>query len=303
MATQEAIRSLANYPWPKPLDHDAAPTWTGSGFRIGEQVHGVLDYNAAESNWTDALTTFHEEVAGDDHFMDRASRQYAVSQIKQFVTTPRPIILEVGCSSGFLLRDLKARFANASIIGADNVRGPLDALARQVPDVPLLRFDLVKCPLPANSLDIVILLNVLEHIQEDAEALKQVMRILKPGGIVISEVPAGPHLYDVYDKVLLHWRRYNLVDLCQLLERAGFRIVKSSHLGFFIYPAFALVKKRGQHLLAASPNVQKAWVAERIKGTKSNPLLHLLMSVELLLGKWVRFGVGIRCVVTGVKPN
>src|SRR5205085_10979289 len=122
--------------------------------------------------------------------------------------TSLPVILAVGCSSAFLHRDLRRELPDASIIGADYVRGPLDDLHRSMPDIPLLQFDLVQCPLPSESVDVVVLLNVLEHIENDAGAMEQVARILKPGGAAVIEVPAGPHLYDVYDKVLMHFRRY-----------------------------------------------------------------------------------------------
>jgi len=110
---------------------------------------------------------------------------------------------------------------HAQLIGSDYVRGPLEEVARRLPDVPLLQFDLVKCPLPDASVDVVVLLNVLEHIEDDVGAVRQLARILKPGGAVVIEVPAGPHLYDVYDKVLMHYRRYRLSGLKRLLRAAG----------------------------------------------------------------------------------
>src|SRR5258705_13994837 len=64
--------------------------------------------------------------------------------------------LEVGCSSGFLLRDLRRELPGASLIGADYVRGPLDDLHKRMPDIPLLQFDLVQCPLPSDSVDVVV---------------------------------------------------------------------------------------------------------------------------------------------------
>jgi hypothetical protein len=145
------------------------------------------------------------------------------------------------------------------------------------------------------------LLNVLEHVQEHEEAVRQLYRILKPGGVAIIEVPAGPHLYDVYDKVLMHWRRYSLNELRQLTERVGFRTLHSSHLGFFLYPVFAWTKKAGRRLLSAPLEVQKTWVAQRIRQTRSNPILHGLMRVEQALGRIIRYGVGIRCLLTSEK--
>src|SRR5207237_8388606 len=146
----------------RPPGRAEIPAWTGRGFRLGQKQYRVLGYGVNHSKWTDELTTFHEESAGDRHFIDRASRRHAIQQIKQFVKVREPVILEVGCSSGFLLRDLRAAIPQAFLIGSDYVRGPLDALAAQMPDLPLLQFDLVRCPLPSSSLAAVVLLNVLE---------------------------------------------------------------------------------------------------------------------------------------------
>ena len=132
------------------------------------------------------------------------------------------------------------------VIGADYTRGTLDTLAPKVPGVPLLQFDLTQCPLPDCFADVVILLNVLEHIDDHEAAAAQLFRIMRPGGAVIIEVPAGSSLYDVYDRVLMHHRRYDLPDLVDLLERSGFIIERRSHLGFFLFPGFYLSKRLNQ---------------------------------------------------------
>ncbi len=67
------------------------------------------------------------------------------------------------------------------------------------------------------------MLNVLEHIRGDALALRQVHRILRPGGVVVIEVSAGPKLYDVYDELLMHHRRYRLPSLARTLRGAASR--------------------------------------------------------------------------------
>ena len=117
----------------------------------------------------------------------------------------------------------------AVVLAADFVRGPLEKLGREVPDLPILQFDLTNCPLPDAAFDGVVLLNVLEHVKEHDRALKQLARILKPGAIAAIEVPAGPDLYDIYDKQLLHFRRYRMRDLVQLVLKAGFEVVERSH--------------------------------------------------------------------------
>jgi ubiquinone/menaquinone biosynthesis C-methylase UbiE len=262
----------------------------------------VLEYVCGSSGWTDELTTFHEDTAGEDHPIDRASRQHAVDEVKRHIHSPSPVILEVGCSSGFLLRDLRRELPEATLIGADYVRGPLDELHRKMPKIPLLQFDVVQCPLPSASVDVVVLLNVLEHIENDTGAMEQVARILRPGGAAVIEVPAGPHLYDVYDKVLMHYRRYRASGLKQLAKRSGLDIAHSSSLGALLYPAFWFVKKRNRRYLVESEAVQKQIVARAIKKTGRSRLMEGVMWVESKLRKVVPLPFGIRCLATCVKP-
>ena len=145
------------------------------------------------------------------------------------------------------------------------------------------------------------MLNVLEHIRDDAEALRQAYRILRPGGVVIIEVPAGPELHDVYDELLMHHRRYRLRSLKRTLCRAGFEIARASHLGALIYPPFYLVKKRNQRYLSRDAAAKRQIVARNIQSTGTSVVLDGLIRAELLLGRWVAWPFGIRCVVTGRK--
>src|SRR6202011_4777481 len=112
-----------------------------------------------------------------------ASRRHTLGQLRRWLAAESPVIIDIGCSSGLMLDLLRREFPHASILGADYVRGPLEALARERAGVPLLQFDLTSCPLPDMSFDGIVLLNVLEHIEDDEAALAHVARILKPGGI------------------------------------------------------------------------------------------------------------------------
>jgi glycosyltransferase involved in cell wall biosynthesis len=74
------------------------------------------------------------------------------------------------------------------------------------------------------SFDTVICLNVVEHIQDDAGALRNVWNILDNGGRAIVLVPYGPKLYGSLDEVLGHFRRYTQEQLVEVAQRAGFRV-------------------------------------------------------------------------------
>jgi len=298
---------MTQHKWPKifpPLPKTTEiPVWTNRGFQIGDRILPILSYEAGPSGWSDELTTFHENTAGDSHFIDIASRRQAVLQVDRYTSEPSPVILDIGCSSGFLLADLKAAFPRAYIMGADVVLGPLLNLAKTSPELPLLHFDLTRCPLPDHSLHAAILLNVLEHIKDDALAVRQLFRILKPGGIAVIEVPAGPELYDIYDELLLHYRRYNISNLRRLLSDAGFSVLRQSHLGFFLYPGFFLVKRLRRKKRADIPDEEIATrVSQNINQTGDNPIFHSLMRIELAAGKVISYPFGIRCLLTVQKP-
>jgi ubiquinone/menaquinone biosynthesis C-methylase UbiE len=290
-----------DFPWPIPPKISQSPVWTGHGFQVGDLAVPVLSYETGSSGWTDDLTSFHEEHAGSGHFIDRASRQRALDQLDKHLKAGSPVILEIGCSSGFMLCAMRERMPQAFLVGSDYVRGPLEQLATRMPDVPLLQFDLVDCPLPDSCVDAVVLLNVLEHIEDDSAAVRQLYRILKPGGIVVIEVPAGPNLYDVYDKLLMHFRRYTLRGLKRIVEESGFQVVSQSHLGVFIYPGFWMVKKRHRRFLSEDDAMQEQVVKQNISQTRNSRLLETLMRFERRLGERVSYPFGIRCVLTCIK--
>jgi ubiquinone/menaquinone biosynthesis C-methylase UbiE len=262
----------------------------------------VLSYTVTESGWTDGLTHFHESLAGDQHYIDIASRGNSLSRLRKWVKGERPVIMDIGCSSGFLLRDIKKQFPHAQVVGADYVPAPLHKLAKVHPDWPLIQFDLTTSPLPDACLDAASLANVLEHIGDDAMAVKQVYRMLRPGGVAVIEVPAGPHLFDVYDKQLMHFRRYSQKSLNELLAGAGFEVHDESHIGFFVYPAFAMIKKRNKKYLSLPDEEQLQIVEGSINIARGNPMMDVIMSVEEALRYKVPYPFGIRCVAVGRKP-
>ena len=281
--------------FPSPSNSQAVCGWTGHAFLVDGQEVPILGYDALTSGWTDELTDFHEETAGDNHYIDIASRRHAIAAL-------RLGIIDIGCSSGSMLRALRKSLPSATLVGADYIRGPLLKLAESLAGIPFLQFNLVTCPLFSNSVDGVILLNVLEHIEDDFAAMQQVFRITKPGGVVVIEVPAGPQLYDVYDKQLMHFRRYTLSSLVEKLQRAGFQIEEQSYMGFFLYPAFAMIKRRNQRYMECSDEIQRQIVAKNISQARANPLMNAIMRLEEALRPYLRYPFGIRCLVTCKKP-
>lgn len=255
-----------------------------------------------DSGWNDELTHFHESFAGEQHYIDIASRRNSLAQLRKWVTAERPAIMDIGCSSGFLLGKIRQAFPHGHVVGADYVPAPLRKLSKDHPDWPLIQFDLTSSPIPDACLDAVSLANVLEHIGDDFTALRQVFRMLRPGGVAVIEVPAGPHLFDIYDKQLLHFRRYSRRSLHKLLADAGLEVHDESYIGCLIYPAFSIVKKRNKRYLSLPDEEQMKMVEESIKMARGNPVMNAIMSLEETLRYRIPLPFGIRCVAVGRKP-
>lgn len=288
--------------WP-PLDDGLTPHWTGEHFELGATKTPVLCYHSTQSGWSKELTSFHEESIGADHYIDVASRLNALQSLNTALKKPSPVIMEVGCSSGFFLESLKKKAPHAFVIGADYISDPLFELSSKMKGLPLLQFDLTQCPFDKPILDGLVLLNVLEHIEDDELALQKAFRMLKPGGIAVIEVPAGPKLFDYYDSHLMHFRRYALKPLVQLVSDTGFEVLRASHLGFFLYPPFMLAKKLNRRKgTSMSEEETQQRVGQDIQVAAGNSLLHKLMGFELALGQHIQYPSGIRCLVTAQKP-
>ncbi len=284
---------------PPPPGSTDVPVWTGTAFQLGPTTHRVLAFEQNETGWSDDLFALHQAHVGGDHFIDIASRRYALEQLDRWLPGTGGVILEVGCSGGYFLADLIAARPAAEVIGADYVHAALERLGQSLATVPLLQFDLTQCPLPDASVDAVVLLNVLEHIEDDGRALAQLHRILRPGGVMIVEVPAGSSLYDVYDSHLMHFRRYDMLDLLARMRRAGFDVLAHNHLGCLLFPPFWLTKKLNrlrppQGTEKTEKRVEAAMDATR----RSGGLGHAIMATEAWLRRRAILPFGIRAVVS-----
>lgn len=285
--------------FPSPPEYKEEPIWTGNGFMIGSEFVPILKYSICDTGWNSELTDFHEmEADQGNHYIDRASRYHACMQIRKCLDGGT--LLEIGSSSGYLLRELKGKFPKEFIVGSDCISEPLEKIFKIRGDIPLIQYDLVNCPLPDNCLDVVVALNVLEHIEDDVCALQQIYRILKPGGTAIIEVPAGPDLFDFYDEELKHFRRYSIDDLSQKAMEAGFFIQRASHLGFFLYPAFRYIKQKNKVRIHSKMANNQDLIKKRIKmgGKMANHFLYGILKIEIYFGRLFQYPIGIRCIIT-----
>lgn len=288
---------LLQFPWPCLPTSNVVPEWNGANFRTGDTTTPVVIYASAQSHWSDDLNLIHESEAGHgDHPIDRASRGLAIRTLRRYLSEAKGLVLDAGCSSGFLLKDLRRTMPSLELVGADYIPGPLHRLAQCLPGVPMVQFDLRESPLPSDQFDAIVCLNVLEHIDRDDLALSEVRRMLKPGGIAHLEVPACPSCYDIYDEYLMHHRRYTRGELLDKARAAGFRVLSATHLGALVFPAFYVAKRRNRLLLKLSVEAKAQKVRGMMRSTRNSLLMRTAVGAELLLGRVLTYPFGIRCV-------
>ena len=298
-ASAGAGGTLKSLSWPLLPGETDRPEWTGRGFRVGPRVLPVLTGSVGSAGWNDDLADMLELEVSADRPIGVASRSHALRALEKYgAARPGGVIMDVGCANGYMIEAIRASHPETEVVGCDYAVPPLEKLAGRIPDVPLLQLDLVRSELPDAFCDGIVLLNVLEHIEDDMTALKQIHRMLRTGGVFVIEVPAGPSLYDPFDRLVGHFRRYLMRDLVWKVEGAGFEVVDKSHLGFFAYPMFWLLKKRNQQLSHGSEQKQREVVLATMRKGRSGKLQQAVFKIEDAARPFVPMPIGMRCLIT-----
>jgi SAM-dependent methyltransferase len=251
----------------------------------------VLDEHLV--NWSAELEELHEE-SSRAHFIDVWTRRAMLARLGEL--PPSPTVVDIGCSTGYLLEDLRRSIPAASLIGVDLVAGGLRKAHANVPEAQLLQADACALPLEDASADAIVSANLLEHIPDDGRALSEMRRILRPGARAVVVVPVGPGNYDYYDRFLGHERRYARGELASKARAAGLVVLEDVFLGAPLYPAFWMVKqlnrRKRDHLRGSE---LEARVKHDIARTNDSPLGHLACSLEERLLAWgIALPFGIR---------
>jgi SAM-dependent methyltransferase len=139
--------------------------------------------------------------------------------------TGEPRILDIGCGTGGNLEALSS-FGRAE--GVDISSEALDfCRARGLNNVRQGAAETL--PYESESFDLVTGLDVVEHLDDDVAGLKEMRRVLRPGGRMLLFVPAFRFLWGVQDDVSHHRRRYTLKELKRRLQQAGMRVERASY--------------------------------------------------------------------------
>lgn len=156
------------------------------------------------------------------------------------------VLVELGCGRGYLIRHYLKRVGQ--VIAVDSNRLLVDQIRR---DYSQRRVDAVCADLNGDwkelsgvKADVVLLADVLEHIQDDLGFVRKLTNILKPGGKALIKVPAQSSLYAEMDEASGHYRRYDKPVLKHVMESAGFKTIRLDFMNPLGAYAYRLKNKR-----------------------------------------------------------
>ncbi|HEX8142194.1 MAG TPA: class I SAM-dependent methyltransferase [Pyrinomonadaceae bacterium] len=200
-----------------------------------------------------------------------------IEKICRDMGVERPRILDVGCGTGANL-EMLARFGEAE--GVDVSPEALSfCRERGLQNVRLGAAE--RLPYEDESFDLVTALDVVEHLDDDTAGLREMRRVLKPGGRAMLFVPAFMFLWGVQDDVSHHRRRYRLDELRAAVRAAGFEVERATYanISFFGPILLGRLLMRATGLRPASENNINVsalnGVLARVLGAESSLLRHL----------------------------
>jgi SAM-dependent methyltransferase len=181
-------------------------------------------------------------VAAEEwHFWFRARRDLVLWAIQRHVPAARTV-LEVGCGAGFVLSAIRDQDPQRFVIGCDRSVEALRRARQRDSRVPVFEADVRQLPL-ARQFDLILALDVIEHVDEDHLALAEMYRLTRPGGSLLLTVPQHRWLWSQVDEFSCHRRRYDRRELAAKVADAGFGIVHATSCFATTVP-FALVARR-----------------------------------------------------------
>lgn len=203
-------------------------------------------------------------------------------------------VLDVGTSSGTnlrLLRDLG--FGN--VTGLDFSEEAIRFCAEKGLGV-VRRGDITEMPFPDETFSLVLATDIIEHVDDDLRALREIARVLRPGQDALITVPAFPSLWGFQDQVSLHKRRYRMAQLLERIEAAGLEPRERFHFNYLLFaPIWSArqVMKRWKHPFRSESEVNNPIV---------NRILSVIFSLDVVSAPLVSPPFGVSILVVAHKP-
>lgn len=177
----------------------------------------------------------------DDHWWYAARRELLAEALAGRVPAGS-VAVDVGCGAGGSLGVLRQLGAGA-VVGTDLEPKALAHASPRLGSASLTASRAERLPLRDEVADVLISLDVIEHLDDDVAALREYRRVLRLGATLAVSVPAYPSLWSSHDEWAGHRRRYRQATLVAALEGAGFEVERATHVFSFLVPPALLLRR------------------------------------------------------------
>lgn len=227
-------------------------------------------------------------------------RHLVRSLIERFACDEPRLILDAGCGTGGTLTHLRGL---GELWGCDVAEEALKSCrARGFENIR--RSPVETLAFADERFDVVVSCDVIEHVEADARAMGEMVRILRPGGILVLTVPAHRWLWSAHDEALDHYRRYETGELRNLIEAAGLQLELYSKAVAISMPAIlaAVAYRRLARLFSAKGEKAEQTALFRLP-RPLNRILIWMLDVETWLMRYISLPIGASLVAVARKPE
>jgi SAM-dependent methyltransferase len=176
--------------------------------------------------------------AEDRHWWYRGRRTVLDGVIANLGLPGSARILDAGCGSGRNMVEL-SRYGRVTGIELSETSV---ALARQRNAGEVISGSLLEMPFAQDSFDLAVTLDVIEHLEDDLAALRELRRTVAPGGALLVTVPAYQWLWSGHDEINHHHRRYTRGSLQKVAEAAGWRQQRTTYFNSLLLPVAIMLR-------------------------------------------------------------
>jgi SAM-dependent methyltransferase len=237
----------------------------------------------------------YERMAGAEthSWWFRARRRILTQAIRRLELPPDPRIVDVGCGTGANL----AMLAEHGYVTGVEPSTRAASLARTSSGLAVLTAEAHETGLPDGRIQLVTMLDVLEHLDDEAPALREVTRLLQQGGYFLFTVPAFMMLWSGHDEALHHHRRYRRGPLRRLVEAAGLEVEWVSYYNASLFPPVAAIRLARRLVGGGSRSADVG----QVSGWRSQLLEGLFAAERHVVGR-VPLPFGVSLIGVARKP-
>ena len=170
--------------------------------------------------------------AEDRHWWYRGRRRVLEGVITQLRLPARARILDAGCGSGRNMVEL----ARHGVVTGIELSETSVSLARERGVGEVIEGSVLQMPFAADSFELAASLDVIEHLEDDLAALRELRRVVAPGGTLLVTVPAYQWLWSGHDEINHHHRRYTRDSLFRVAREAGWEPVRTTYFNSLLLP-------------------------------------------------------------------